>query len=83
MNMKQEQRFGTFGEWLSFYLQFHGITQKEMAFELCVAQQTVGSWIRNERCIGIRNLVYVCLTLEKHSEETYEELMIESTLLFK
>ena len=72
-----------FGEWLLQSLQQNKLSQKQLAFEIAVAENTVGAWIRNQRKVGITNLVWICIFLEKRSNKTYDELIVESSLFFK
>jgi len=72
-----------FGEWLILTLQENKLSQKQLAYDIAVAQNTIGSWIRNDRTIGIQNLVWVCLVLSDQSGRSYDELIVEASLFFK
>ena len=72
-----------FGEWLLKSLQDNDITRKKLAYEIAVAENSVGCWVLNQRNIGVKNLVWVCVYLSQVSGRPYEELIVEASLFFK
>jgi transcriptional regulator with XRE-family HTH domain len=72
-----------FGEWLFVALQENKLSQKQLAFDITVAENTIGSWIRNDRKIGITNLVWICIVISKVSGRSYDDLIVEASLFFK
>ena len=72
-----------FGEWLVAILQENKLTQKELAYDIAVAENTVVSWIRHDRKIGVTNLVWVCLVLSDKSDRSNAELIVEASLFYK
>tara|TARA_R110000824_G_scaffold40221_10_gene120817 strand:- start:5130 stop:5384 length:255 start_codon:yes stop_codon:yes gene_type:complete len=72
-----------FGEWLVTTLRESNLTQKELAYDIAVAENTISSWIRHDRNIGVKNLVWVCLVLSDKSDRSYAELIVEASLFYK
>ena len=50
----------TYGKWLKIRLAHHGVAQKEFAREICVSENTVTSWTRDDREPGVRNFLWTC-----------------------
>lgn len=72
----------TFGHWLLLNLRIHNMTQKQLAKKINVAENTIGSWTRNDREIRTTNLVWICKTFAESGSRTYGELLEESSLFF-
>jgi len=59
----------TFGKWLKAKLKNNRVSQKTLAKQICVSENTVTSWTRDDREPSIRNFLWICryIALEENT----------------
>jgi transcriptional regulator with XRE-family HTH domain len=59
----------TFGKWLKAKLKSNHVSQKTLAHQICVSENTVTSWTRDDRTPSIRNFLWICryIALEENT----------------
>jgi len=73
----------TYGEWLLLWLTRLGKTRKELAHEVCVCQDAVGSWVWDQREPGIRNFLWACRIIALWRDEDEMVVVGEASEFFK
>ena len=68
----------TFGKWLKIRLAHHGVAQKEFAKQICVSENTVTSWTRDDREPSIRNFMWTCRYFAILEEACPETIILEA-----
>ena len=68
----------TYGKWLKIRLAHNGVAQKEFAKQICVSENTVTSWTRDDREPSIRNFMWTCRYFAILEEVDPEPIILEA-----